>query len=105
MPRRGPGDLLLQAALVQRMAEVMTQRGLSDATVARLASAYYPVTANTVWKIRKAGRRVDLDEADALARGLGYDGVYGLLDRTAPTPPHRDTELLDEIAELLTNRL
>ncbi len=104
MPRRGPGDPDLQLALVTRMVEDMERRGLSDAAVARLASSFYPVTANTIWKIRCADRRVSIDEADALARGLGYDGVYGLVHRTALALPHRDTELLDEIADLLSSR-
>lgn len=69
----------LSDAFRQRMTEEQESRGYTDAGLAARASEYYPVAANTIWQIKKRGRRVDIDEGEAIARALGYADVPALV--------------------------
>ena len=89
-PRRSPATAstpYLHAEFRARLIEVMERRGLDDHAVAALAAPLYgAVTSNMVWKIRNAEpfRRVDIDEAFAIARGLGYESIAALLYQAVP---------------------
>jgi hypothetical protein len=105
----------------ERLAQEQQRQRISDAGLARRVSALgLRMTAATVWKI-KAGdppRKVDLDEAHAIASALGYESASAMLgddngkrcrDLTAAvdrdmlrlTQPLRETgRALDEFASL-----
>jgi len=83
----------MQHRFAQRVEEEATRRGWSDASLAQRISEHrddcvegchhYPMSASTVWKIKNSDppRRVDLDEANAIARGaFGYDSIEEFLD-------------------------
>lgn len=68
LPRQSLGT-----AFATRIAEEQEARGWSDAGLAKRASVFYPMSAATIWKIKRAQppRRVDIDEADAIVRACG----------------------------------
>ena len=65
----------LSNRFTQRLIEEQDVRDYTDAGLAHRASQFHPVAANTIWQIRKRGRRVDIDEADAIARAFGFTSV------------------------------
>ncbi len=87
----------------QRMIEEQEVRGYTDAGLAHRASQFHPVAANTIWQIQKRGRRVDIDEADAIARAFDFSDVRTFVE-TRPEYAHfRETywNLFRELAKLL----
>lgn len=93
MPRRPagiPAETLAQR-FARRVEEEAERRGMSDAGLAKRASVHYPMTASTIWKIKNADppRRVDIDEATAIAVGaFEYASIESfLLD--SPLEPFR----------------
>ncbi len=78
MPKRpAGGQYVWRDRFVQRLTDEQTFLGWSDAGLAKRVSAYFPMSAATVWKIKMADppRRIDLDEAMAISRAFGYDTV------------------------------
>lgn len=67
----------------ERLAQEQQRLGYSDAGLAKRVSALgLKMTGATIWKIKvgEPPRKVDLDEAHALARALGYESAQQMLD-------------------------
>lgn len=83
MPRRPSNlpEVTMQGRFRDRLIEEMERLGYTDAGLAHRASEYYPVTANTIWKIRNSepARRIDLDEGMAISRALGHGDLESFL--------------------------
>lgn len=84
MPKRPErsADASLAIRFRTRLAEEQAQQGMSDAGLAkRVTDLGCPMTAATIWKIKSAQppRKVDLDEAHAIASALGYGSLAGMV--------------------------
>ncbi len=66
-----------------RLIEEQELRGWTDAGLAHRASEHHPIAANTIWQIKKRGRRVDIDEAHAIAQAFGYSDVRTFVESTS----------------------
>ena len=67
-----------ETRFVARLEDELARRGWSDTRLeTALKGIGYPLPAATVWKIRKGTprRRVNLDDAYAIAKALGFDNV------------------------------
>lgn len=95
MPRRPagiPAETLAQR-FARRVEEEAARRGMSDAGLAQRVSAHYPMSASTIWKIKNASppRRVDIDEATAIAVGaFGYRSIEAFLEDSPLRVLHGD---------------
>ena len=69
------GPPSLSETFKQRLIEEQAVRGYTDAGLAHRASKFHPIAANTIWQIKKRGRRVDVDEANAIACAFGFRDV------------------------------
>lgn len=108
MPRRPSGipKETVQLQFAHRVAEEAKRRGWSDASLAARAARNYPMTATTIWKIKNADppRRVDLDEATAIALGaFGYETIEAFLTDSKLIRLREDLNALTTICEALAD--
>jgi hypothetical protein len=77
MPRRPARPTAWQENFRLSLIREQQRQGMTDAGLAERASQFYPISASAVWKIKNATppRKVDLDEAMALSRVLGFQSI------------------------------